>query len=55
VVSARTRPGGPGRLRAGGGPVDSREWPGGYDPADRLDQAVIATRKAAFPLRGLLA
>jgi acetoin utilization protein AcuC len=26
----------------------------GYDPADRLDQAVIATRRAAFPLHGLL-
>lgn len=27
----------------------------GYDPADRLDQAVLATRRAVFPLHGLLA
>jgi acetoin utilization protein AcuC len=26
----------------------------GYDPADRLDQAVLATRRAVFPLHGLL-
>jgi acetoin utilization protein AcuC len=31
-----------------------QEWETGYDPADRLDQAVRATRKAVFPLRGLL-
>ncbi|MEW1859432.1 acetoin utilization protein AcuC [Streptomyces sp. NPDC088194] len=27
---------------------------GGYDPASRLDQAVLATRRAVFPLHGLL-
>lgn len=27
---------------------------GGYDPADRLDQTVLATRRAVFPLHGLL-
>ena len=26
----------------------------GYDPADRTDQAVLATRRAVFPLRGML-
>lgn len=26
----------------------------GYDPADRLDQAVLATRRAVFPAHGLL-
>jgi acetoin utilization protein AcuC len=25
----------------------------GYDPADPVDQAIIATRKAVFPLHGL--
>ncbi|MFC7933818.1 acetoin utilization protein AcuC [Streptomyces cinereoruber] len=54
-VYARTRQPGPARMTDGRWPVDFREWAEGYDPADRLDQAVIATRKAAFPLRGLLA
>ncbi|MFG7945881.1 acetoin utilization protein AcuC [Streptomyces cacaoi] len=31
-----------------------RDWSAGYDPADRLDQAVRATRKAVFPAHGLL-
>lgn len=35
-------------------PVSWAPWEGGYDPADRLDQSVLATRRAAFPLRGLL-
>ncbi|WP_370147733.1 acetoin utilization protein AcuC [Streptacidiphilus sp. EB129] len=30
-----------------------RDFEAGYDPADRLDQAVLATRKAVFPLHGL--
>ncbi|MER7912292.1 MULTISPECIES: acetoin utilization protein AcuC [unclassified Streptomyces] len=54
-VYARTRQLGPARMTDGRWPVDFRDWTGGYDPADRLDQAVIATRRAAFPLRGLLA
>ncbi|MEV6199918.1 acetoin utilization protein AcuC [Streptomyces sp. NPDC051771] len=54
-VYARTRQLGPGRMTDGRWPVDFRDWAAGYDPADRLDQAVLATRKAAFPLRGLLA
>ncbi|MFF4173775.1 acetoin utilization protein AcuC [Streptomyces sp. NPDC001744] len=52
---ARTRQPGPARMTDGRWPVDFRDWADGYDPADRLDQAVIATRRAAFPLRGLLA
>jgi len=28
------------------------DWETGYDPADPLDRAVIATRKAVFPLHG---
>ncbi|MHA6762318.1 acetoin utilization protein AcuC [Streptacidiphilus sp. PAMC 29251] len=31
-----------------------KEFDAGYDPADRLDQAVLATRKAVFPHHGLL-
>ncbi|MFF8840364.1 acetoin utilization protein AcuC [Streptomyces sp. NPDC015130] len=53
-VYARTRQLGPARMTDGRWPVGFREWAAGYDPADRLDQAVLATRKAAFPLRGLL-
>ncbi len=30
-----------------------KNWELGYDPADPLDAAVIATRKAVFPLHGL--
>jgi acetoin utilization protein AcuC len=26
----------------------------GYDPADRVDRAIMATRNAAFPRHGLL-
>ena len=44
---------------AGAGADDGRPVAGvgglreaGYDPADRLDQAVLATRRAVFPLRG---
>ncbi|MFE5735042.1 MULTISPECIES: acetoin utilization protein AcuC [unclassified Streptomyces] len=54
-VYARTRQLGPARMTDGRWPVDFRDWSEGYDPADRLDQAVLATRRAAFPLRGLLA
>ncbi|WP_329622754.1 acetoin utilization protein AcuC [Streptomyces sp. NBC_01255] len=53
-VYARTRQLGPARMTDGRWPVGFRDWAEGYDPADRLDQAVLATRKAAFPLRGLL-
>ena len=44
----------PARMTDGRWPVAWRDWATGYDPADRLDQAVLATRKAVFPLRGLL-
>ncbi len=36
-----------------GGDVTYDEWDNGYDPADWLDRAVMATRKAIFPLHGL--
>ncbi|MFD9885194.1 acetoin utilization protein AcuC [Streptomyces alboflavus] len=54
-VFARTRMLGPGRMTDGRWPVEWREWDEGYDPADRVDQAVLAARRAVFPLRGLLA
>ncbi|MCX4818512.1 acetoin utilization protein AcuC [Streptomyces sp. NBC_01142] len=52
-VYARTRQVAPGRMTDGRTP-GWRGWEDGYDPADRLDQAILATRRAAFPLRGLL-
>ncbi|MEV8089042.1 acetoin utilization protein AcuC [Streptomyces nigra] len=54
-VYARTRQLGPARMTDGRWPASWAGWEDGYDPADRLDQAVLATRKAVFPLRGLLA
>jgi acetoin utilization protein AcuC len=54
-VYARTRQLGPARMTDGRWPVRLRAWEDGYDPADRLDQAILATRRAVFPLRGLLA
>ncbi|MDJ0465581.1 acetoin utilization protein AcuC [Streptomyces sp. H27-C3] len=52
-VYARTRQLGPGRMTDGRTPA-WRGWDTGYDPADRLDQAVLAARRAVFPLRGML-
>ncbi|WP_042396408.1 acetoin utilization protein AcuC [Streptacidiphilus carbonis] len=37
-----------------GMPAGWKDFDGGYDPADRLDQAVLATRRAVFPHHGLL-
>ncbi|WP_326774648.1 acetoin utilization protein AcuC [Streptomyces sp. NBC_01445] len=51
---ARTRQLAPTRMTDGRWPVSYKEWELGYDPADRLDQAVLATRRSVFPLRGLL-
>ncbi|MEU1405527.1 acetoin utilization protein AcuC [Streptomyces sp. NPDC005728] len=53
-VFARTRQLAPQRMTDGRWPVSFASWESGYDPADRLDQAVLATRRAVFPLRGLL-
>jgi acetoin utilization protein AcuC len=53
VYALTARPA-PGRMTDGRTPA-WQPWESGYNPADRLDQAVLATRKAAFPLRGLLA
>ncbi|WP_329135132.1 acetoin utilization protein AcuC [Streptomyces sp. NBC_01476] len=53
-VYARTRETAPLRMTDG----RAVEWAafedGGYDPASRVDQAILATRRAAFPLHGLL-
>ncbi|GAA0927995.1 acetoin utilization protein AcuC [Streptomyces thermoalcalitolerans] len=54
-VFARTRQLGPMRMTDGRWPVTWSAWEEGYDPADRLDQAILATRRAVFPLRGMLA
>ncbi|WP_190196126.1 acetoin utilization protein AcuC [Streptomyces djakartensis] len=54
-VFARTRQLAPARMTDGRWPISFSGWEGGYDPADRLDQAVLAARRAVFPLRGLLA
>ncbi|MFD3518158.1 acetoin utilization protein AcuC [Streptomyces sp. NPDC058657] len=56
LVYARMRTGerGPGRMTDGRTPA-WRAWDEGYDPADRVDQAVLGVRRAVFPLRGLLA
>ena len=35
------------------GEVSFRAWLDGYDPADPVDRAIMATRRAAFPHRGL--
>lgn len=51
---ARTRQEAPLRMTDGREPV-WRDWhTSGYDPADGLDQAVLATRRAVFPAHGLL-
>ncbi|GHF56135.1 acetoin utilization protein AcuC [Streptomyces mashuensis] len=53
-VFRRTRQLGPLRMTDGA----AAQWRDfettGYDPADRLDQAVLATRRAVFPHHGLL-
>ncbi|WP_176582903.1 acetoin utilization protein AcuC [Streptomyces marincola] len=53
TVHALTRTGGPWRMTDGRQPR-WRDWADGYDPADAADQAVIATRRAVYPLHGLL-
>jgi acetoin utilization protein AcuC len=54
-VYRRTREVAPLRMTDGREPRWQSFDDGGYDPADRLDQAVLATRRAVFPLHGLLA
>jgi acetoin utilization protein AcuC len=48
------RCGRPGPLRmTDGGTAEWRPWATGYDPSDAVDRAIMATRKAVFPLHGL--
>ncbi|TKA13131.1 acetoin utilization protein AcuC [Actinacidiphila oryziradicis] len=54
-VYRRTREVAPLRMTDGREPRWQSFDDGGYDPADRLDQAVLATRRAVFPSHGLLA
>jgi len=37
-----------------GAPGTFADYDAGHDPADPVDQAVMATRKAVFPLHGLM-
>jgi acetoin utilization protein AcuC len=41
------------RRMTDGGRIDYDDWSGGYNPSEWLDQAVLATRKAVFPLHGM--
>lgn len=43
---------GPARM-TDGEPVAYEDWSAGYDPADDLDRAVRATRRAVFPFHGI--
>lgn len=53
-VYRRTRLEAPRRMTDGREPRWQDFAESGYDPADRLDQAILATRRAAFPHHGLL-
>ena len=37
-----------------GAPAEFVPFESGYDPDDRVDQAIMATREAVFPLHGLM-
>jgi acetoin utilization protein AcuC len=51
-VLSRCGRGAPLRM-SDGGSGDFQSWSAGYDPGDVNDRAVMATRKAIFPLHGL--
>ncbi|MGK5545006.1 acetoin utilization protein AcuC [Streptomyces sp. URMC 127] len=53
-VYRRTRQPGPHRMTDGVQPEWKDFVDSGYDPGDRLDQAILATRRAVFPAHGLL-
>ncbi|WP_055590627.1 acetoin utilization protein AcuC [Peterkaempfera griseoplana] len=54
-VYRRTRRQAPLRMTDGRDPVAWRDFAeSGYDPADRLDQAILSVRRECFPLLGLL-
>jgi acetoin utilization protein AcuC len=37
-----------------GEPAEFEPFESGYDPADPIDRAIMTTRKAVFPLHGLM-
>ena len=41
-------------LMTEGAPAEFRPFESGYDPDDQVDQAIMATRNAVFPLHGLM-
>ncbi len=43
----------PAARTLGTGPVELRPWSAGFDPADAVDRAVLATRRSVFPCWGL--
>lgn len=51
-AAERTGRAAPAAMTDGHGPVP-RPWTGGYDPADRVDQAILAARREVFPEHGL--
>jgi acetoin utilization protein AcuC len=52
-VRALTRSAAPLRMTDGFA-ASWKDFDSGYDPADRVDQAILATRRAVFPHHGLL-
>ena len=52
VRTALGRPA-PAHMGDGREPLWWRSWEVGYDPEDAVDRAIMATRKAVFPLHGL--
>ncbi len=53
TLTGRPAPRRMGDRSADAGPLWWRSWDLGYDPEDLVDQAIMATRKAVFPLHGL--
>ncbi|MDP9418240.1 MAG: acetoin utilization protein AcuC [Actinomycetota bacterium] len=51
-VAQRLRRAAPARM-TDGSDASFRPWSSGFDPGDAVDRAVLATRKAIFPLLGL--
>ncbi|QFG23762.1 acetoin utilization protein AcuC [Actinomadura sp. WMMB 499] len=52
-VRQRTEEIAPRRMTDGTDVVEVHRWGNGYDPANPVDQAVLATRRAVFPEHGL--
>jgi acetoin utilization protein AcuC len=50
LVTSQTAP----KTMTEGTPAEFASFDDGYNPADPVDQAIMATRKAVFPLHGLM-